>query len=316
VKDVSLQIPDVVRRRAIARGDEGIQWLARLGRIVADLADEWELSIGRAFSGGSEAIIVQARTAGGQDAVLKVAIPGLDPTASELRTLLAANGRGYAGVLRHDWSRAAMLLERLGVRLGELGLTTDAQIDIICATLLEAWMPLPARGRFQSGTEKAQSLAAFIEASWQALGRPCSSRTVEMACGFAQIRGRAHDPAAAVLAHGDAHAWNTLLVPGSEPRRFKFVDHDGLFIERAYDLGISMRQWGAELLAGDPVLLGRRRCLNLARLTGVAPEPIWQWGFIERASTGLLLAQLGLSSEAHEFLAVADAWSSAGPQAF
>jgi hypothetical protein len=33
---------------------------------------------------------------------------------------------------------------------------------------------------------------------------------------------------------------------------------DGLCIERAYDLGIPMREWGAELLAGDPVALGQR----------------------------------------------------------
>lgn len=63
-------------------------------------------------------------------------------------------------------------------------------------------------------------------------------------------------------------------MPGDGPRRFKFVDPDGLFIEHAYDLGIPMREWGAELLAGDPLVLGRRRCRLLARLTGVAPEPI------------------------------------------
>jgi streptomycin 6-kinase len=98
-------------------------------------------------------------------------------------------------------------------------------------------------------------------------------------------------------------------VPGSGPRRFKFVDPDGLFIERAYDLGISLREWGSELLAGDPLVLGRRRCHQLARLTGVEPEPIWQWGFIERVSNGLLLKQKGLDKLASESLTVADAWA-------
>jgi streptomycin 6-kinase len=135
-----------------------------------------------------------------------------------------------------------------------------------------------------------------------------------MACRFAETRGRAFEPETAVLAHGDAQAWNTLLVPGQDLRRFKFVDPDGLVIERAYDLGISMREWGAELLAGDPVSLGKRRCAQLARRTGVAPEPIWQWGFIERVSSGLLLLKLGLENEAREFLAVADAWAAAEPR--
>jgi streptomycin 6-kinase len=206
-----------------------------------------------------------------------------------------------------------MLLERLGPQLNELGLSIDAQIEVICGTPLEAWTPLPQGARFVTGAEKASSLANFIEAAWRELGEPCSARTVDTACSFADVRRRAFDPSTAVLAHGDAHAWNTLVVPGDGPRRFKFVDPDGLFIERAYDLAIPMREWSAELLAGDPVLLGRRRCRHLARLTSVEPEPIWQWGLIERASNGLLLRKLGLDSLAREFLTVADAWASADP---
>jgi streptomycin 6-kinase len=80
-----------------------------------------------------------------------------------------------------------------------------------------------------------------------------------MALSFAEVRRRAFDPETALLTHGDPHACNTLAVPGGGARRFKFVDPGGLFIERAYDLGILLREWGAELLAGDPVVLGRRR---------------------------------------------------------
>jgi streptomycin 6-kinase len=306
-----VQVPDKVRRKALVLGEPGGAWLAGLGALVTDLAAEWGLQIGRTLPGGTEALVVEARTADGQEAVLKIAIPGLDPTASELRALLAAQGRGYARVLRHDWVRNAMLLERLGPQLAELGLPVDAQIEAICATLLEAWGAAPSGVPFQTGAEKADSLARFIEATWQELGKPCDECAIDTALRLAAIRGRAFDPATAVLAHGDARAWNTLLVAGGEPRRFKFVDPDGLVIERAYDLGIPMREWGAELLAGDPVALGRHRCRLLARQTGVAPEPIWQWGFIERVSTGLLLAKLGLDSLAHDFLAVADAWAEA-----
>jgi streptomycin 6-kinase len=313
MKAAALQIPDRVRRKAVAVGEAGVAWLAGLDGLVRDLATEWHLSIGRTLSGGTESFVAKTRTAEGQDAVLKIAIPGLDPTASELRTLLAARGRGYARVFRHDAARGAMLLERLGCQLNELGLPIDAQIEAICVTLLEAWTPLPEGARFMTGAEKARSLADFIEMAWRDLGEPCSARTIEMACSFADVRRRAFDPQTAVLAHGDAHAWNTLVARGDGPRRFKFVDPDGLFIERAYDLGILMREWSAELLAGDPLVLGWRRCHQLARQTGVPPEPIWQWGFIERTSNGLLLLKLGLDHLAHEFLAVADAWAEADP---
>jgi streptomycin 6-kinase len=164
-----------------------------------------------------------------------------------------------------------------------------------------------------TGAEKALSLAGFIETLFVELGQPCEARTAEMALDFAEQRRRAFDPAKAVLAHGDAHAWNTLLVPGEGPRRYKFVDPDGIFIEPAYDLGIPMREWAAELLAGDPVALGHRRCRQLAALTGIATEPIWQWGFIERVSNSLLCQKIGMGAEARGMLAVADAWSRAGP---
>ena len=67
---------------------------------------------------------------------------------------------------------------------------------------------------------------------------------------------------------------------------------------------------GAERLAGDALELGRRRCALLSRLTGVEPDAIWEWGFVERVSTGLLLLQVGLEPLGREFLAVAEAWAS------
>lgn len=43
------------------------------------------------------------------------------------------------------------------------------------------------------------------------------------------------------------------------------------------------------------------------------PGPIWQWGFIERVSTGLVLLQLGLEALGREFLQVADLWAAIDP---
>jgi streptomycin 6-kinase len=212
--------------------------------------------------------------ADGRKAVLKISLPGRDPSARELSALLAGRGRGYAEVYGHDQAREAMLLERLGPQLSELGWSVDAPIEVICATLRLAWTPLPEGACFTTGAEKARGLGDFIETTWLELGRPCPERTAKMALHYAEVRHHGFDPDLAVLAHGDAYAWNTLLVPGARSTRFKFVDPDGLLIERAYDLGISMREWTSELLVGDPLMLGRRRCRRLAELTGVDPEPI------------------------------------------
>ncbi|HTF33323.1 MAG TPA: hypothetical protein VK714_06420, partial [Myxococcota bacterium] len=77
MKDVI--IPDKVRRTALAHGEGGLAWLAGLGRLVAELEREWDLSIGRTFSTGTEAFVAEAVSADGRQAVLKIAIPGLDP---------------------------------------------------------------------------------------------------------------------------------------------------------------------------------------------------------------------------------------------
>ena len=72
-----------------------------------------------------------------------------------------------------------------------------------------------------------------------------------------------------------------------------------------------MREWSAELLAGDPVALGRKRCALLSRLTGTQESAIWQWGLIERLVNGLRYREVGPEENAAEFLAVVEAWAEA-----
>jgi streptomycin 6-kinase len=48
-----------------------------------------------------------------------------------------------------------------------------------------------------------------------------------------------------------------------------------------------MREYNGPLLEGDTPRLVRERAELLASLCDVDPEPVWQWGFIERVSTGL-----------------------------
>lgn len=305
----ALEVPEPVRRRALAEGQAGEAWLAGLAGAVGDLAIEWDLSIGRTLSGGTEAFVAEVTRADGREAVLKLRLPERDGAADELRTLLAVRGHGYADIYRHDQARGALLLERLGPKLSELGLPVDTQIEIICTTLRAAWAPRTEGAGLTTGAAKARSLGDFIETTWLELGRPCPERIIEVALRYAEARRRDFDPDSAVLAHGDAHAWNTLLVPGAGSGRFKLVDPDGLLIERAYDLGILMREWTSELMAGDPMTLGRRRCRLLSERAGVDAEPIWQWGFIERTSTALLCMKIGWEEGARDMLAVADAWA-------
>jgi streptomycin 6-kinase len=259
---------------------------------------------------GSEAYVAHAKTDSGADAVVKIEMPPYASFATEVRTLLAADGRGYVRLLEHDEERHATLQERLGPSLRTFELPTTTQIQILCSTLQRAWAT-PAPEGLPTGADKAHWLSDFIAATWKELNRPCSRRVIEQALAFAEIRGTAFDPEAAVLAHGDAHNANALqdLRYESSPARFKFVDPDGLLAESAYDLAIPMREWSRELLAGNPMRLGHERCAYLSHLTSVDARAIWEWGFVERVYTGLLATRVGADEIGRGMLEAAEAWA-------
>ena len=48
-----------------------------------------------------------------------------------------------------------------------------------------------------------------------------------------------------------------------------------------------LREWCSELLAGDAPTVARRYCHLLASHTSVDEQALWEWGFLERVSSGL-----------------------------
>ena len=87
------------------------------------------------------------------------------------------------------------------------------------------------------------------------------------------------------------------------------VDADGLIAEPEYDLAIIMRELTDELLAGDALRLGQERARFLAEHTGLDEQRIWEWGYVERVSTGLLCLLESHNEWGRDFLTVAEAWS-------
>jgi streptomycin 6-kinase len=226
--------------------------------------------------------------------VLKLAIPG-GGVDHERAVLRRCGGDGCVGLLRDDAARGALLLERLGRPLSELGLPPERRHEILCATAARVWRPAPGCG-LPTGAEKGRWLIEFITTTWEALDRPCSGRAVDDAVACANRRIAAHDDERAVLVHGDVHQWNAL----EDGEGFRLVDPDGLLAEAEYDLGVIMRE--------DPLLdEPRHRAHALALRTGLDMTAIWEWGVVERISTGLLCVQVGLEPVGRQMLAVADA---------
>jgi streptomycin 6-kinase len=289
-------VPPVVRNKALAVGAE--QWLDELPAVVASLEREWSIVVGRAYDHATEAFVAEATLEDGQAAVLKLLVPrGADAVRNEITVLRLTRGEGCVRLLRDDAAQGALLVERLGRSLHKLALPIGQRLEILCSIAERVWRPAPDCG-LPTGAHKGRWLVDFITKMWEELDRPCSERAVDYALACAARRIAAHDDERAVLVHGDVHQWNAL----ESEDGFKLVDPDGLLAEAEYDMGILMREDPVEMLQGD----GQERACWLAARCGLDATAIWEWGVVERVSTGLLSTKVGIQPGARHMLAVAD----------
>ena len=89
--------------------------------------------------------------------------------------------------------------------------------------------------------------------------------------------------------------WNALEAADG----FKLVDPDGLLAEPEYDLGIIMREDPLDLL--EATRTNAHGGSQHARAS--TPTAIWEWGVVERVSTGLLPRASACSPSAEQMLA-------------
>ena len=115
-------------------------------------------------------------------------------------------------------------------------------------------------------------------------------------------------PAKVGLLHGDPHPGNALRAPRRRPGAetgYCFVDPDGFVADRAYDLGVAMRDLSAAVLA-EGRAVAESSCRLLADRTGVDATRIWRWAFLERVSTGLYVLGFGSEAVGRPFLTSAE----------
>jgi streptomycin 6-kinase len=305
-----VEVPDLVRQRAASLGPAGATWVRTLPDVLADLAARWHVQITGALQGGTAAFIATAVDARGNPRVVKVAMPSsYGDTDDEFdRAVTAhrlADGRGCVAMLAHDAGHRALLLERLGPNLHDLGLAVPDVMARVVDTMLAFWRPVPEHVALPTGADKAAWLREFIAVTWTALDRPCDRAVVDLAVRLCDERAAAFDPTTAVLVHGDAHGWNTVLADESTGA-CKFVDPEGLVAEREQDLAVPMRQYNEPLLQGDTARLVRERAEWLATRSDTDPDAVWAWGHVERVSTGLAcLRDFESPDEGMAFLEVA-----------
>jgi streptomycin 6-kinase len=292
-----IDIPGVVRNKARAVGAD--EWIDRLPALLAVLAADWSIEVGQTYEGGSEAFVAKATRSDGTPAVLKVLLPGAGNDASHEATVLRlATGDGCPALYDYDAERRALLMERLGRPMYDLNLPLSRRLELLCAAAKLVWRPALDSG-LPTGADKARWLRDFIVTLWEELDHPCSEATVQHALACAHQRELAHRDETSVLVHGDVHQLNALASGDG----FKLVDPDGLLAQAEYDLGVLMRGDPVELLVGDP----RNRVSYLVALTGLDPVAIWEWGVVERLSSGLLSTRVHLQPLGRDTLRAAEA---------
>lgn len=301
-------IPQLVVRRAKAAGAVGTEWLANLDSLISSLEEQWRITVSTSLTGGSHAFAAYASGEDEKEYVLKIDMPessGHADFSNAVQALKIANGRGYVRLFAYDTEKKAYLLERLGKPLKELNYSTYKQLDIICATLKKSWFQIQ-ESHLPNGGETISWFRGFIKSTWISLSCPCPMNVIEKAYAFLESREADYNPDEYVLIHGDAHSTNILqYITGDS--EFKLIDPDGVLYEKAYDLGVLMREWVDEY-AQEPVQKGLERCERLHNITGVNKQAIWEWGFLQCVSTGLLLLKIGQEDDGKKLLKTVEAW--------
>ncbi len=274
---VMIDVPTSLRKARTAAGEGA--WLDSLPELVDEMASRWSLIIGRSCDGfGMNAFVVEVTTSDGTATVLKIAPPSdADKLTLEATVLRIADGHGCVRLLDADVARRAILLERLGPSMYDLGIPRRKRHELLLGAVQQMWRPVDPNVRLQTGAERATWSIERLAQVWEQSGRACSERVLADAIACAQRRADAYDASSAVLCHGDLHELNALQASDGT---FRLIDPEGVVAEPEYDLGVLMRN-----APGEDDL--HERADWLATATGCDRAAIWEWGTIERVLSGL-----------------------------
>lgn len=258
-------------RLAASAGADGprAEWLAGLPRRIAELAERWSLRVGAPFEpGGQTAWVAPARTATGDDVVLKVG--WRHPEGEhEADGLLAWAGDGAARLHhRHDEDHTiALVLERCrpGIEL-RVAEAESRQDEVVAGALFRLWRD-PAPGHpFRSLQEMCDLWADSCEADPDPHLDPGLARA-----GVALFRELPATADRHVLLVTDLHAGNIL---SAEREPWLVIDPKPYVGDPCYDPLQHLLNC-AERLAADPHRLTDR----MAQLCRVDADRLRRWLF-------------------------------------
>ncbi len=270
-------------------GEAGKAWLAKLPKILAELVEQWELSLGEPFPHLSYNLVLSAWSWPLNTAVvLKIGFPRPE-LRREIAALELTHGRGQVPLIASDPVQCALLLPQLqpGTSLWASGLRDDDRATRIAAEVMQAlWQPLPPTAStaqtFRHVRQWAGDLSR-LRATFGGRTGPFPAHLVTRAeCAFAELLDTAvadHD----VLLHGDLHHGN-ILAHGTG---WLAIDPKGVRGDPAYDVGAWLRNPMPALFA-VPDLETRlaRRVAIFSEMLGIEQERLVGYGLAQAVLSG------------------------------
>jgi streptomycin 6-kinase len=263
------ELPESFRRRVTGAFPEGAEWLASLPARIAESECQWQIRVTTPFE-LSYSYVTAARTACGDDVVVKVAVPNRE-LRCEIAALQLYDGGAAVRLLDSDAERGLLLLERLMPGEKVSSLQDDEQATRIAAGLMrELWRPLPANHSFPTLADWAVGLRRLRQKFGGGTG-PFALRLVETAESLLDELLESSEPP--VLLHGDLHHLNIL---SSRRRPWVAIDPKGVAGERAYEPAALLEN--PEPSRHLNLAVQRRRIEVLAEELGLDPQRIAKWG--------------------------------------
>ncbi len=271
-------LPDEVRASVLSVfGSTGRDWLEALPTLADQLTRRWRLSVsGKAYGGGSHALVVPVTGTGGTRAVLKVPVVDVE-NRFEAAALRRYGGDGAVQLYEHDSKSGALLLEQAAP--GSL-LADDpnrgAAIETACALLRRLRRPPGAGHPFPRVWELLERWLA----DWPQLDEhPFPGDLLREALSLA--RELITPDGDGVLVNRDAHLGNVLA---AEREPWLLIDPKPLVGEPAFDGGyLLLDVLGSAPTQVDAVQLARR----IGEGLGVSARRVGAWALVRAVENAM-----------------------------
>ena len=278
------------------RGPDWADFVDRLPRLVAELLDEWQLTVDGLPTHGYCALVLPVRTPEGTPAVLKLNFPD-DESEHEHLALQHWQGRGAVRLLRADPQRYAMLLERLHPE--DLTQVWDLEACEIVAGLYSR-LHLPA-------LPQLRPLSAYIDRWTGNLAKlpvdaPVPRRLVEQALALG--RAFVSDPDTdVVMIHSDLHYENVLA---GEREPWLVIDPKPVAGDAHYEVAPMLwNRWDEMAGSGDLRAAVRRRFHTMVDVAGLDEDRTRDWVVVRMAHNAMWCIEDspdGLGPEERDYL--------------